>query len=582
MPERLRAARMPPRRGSPGHAVRIAIAGLLAGVGLSLPTAAFAGSAWSPPVVVAAGAFGGNVAENGDGLALAGWMEAAPSGWGGAGVAVAVRQPGGSFGTPQEIYAGDGDQNPSLAVGGDGSMYASFIGQGKAYLATAEPGGSFGNAVPLGDSPTGSHPAVGADDRGDAIVAWADTSGNILAASKERGGGFGAPVTVGTGGFNTWAGAWPRLAMNPLGDAAIAWPTVSGWYLSIKPRSGPLGPPTLIPGSDGARQIRNFQLSVAGNGDVLAAWFDNEFALDVMDARAVLYRGGKPPDLRSFPSVRMGSGMLASAAGADGQAILAWVNTMGDPIAAAFADEGQTFGEPQQAPAPNVNALDSAAIDSHGNGIVLWGSRSPGSTGWGSVESTLWLAGHASPCAPDEIVGASQASPLRVATDAHGGGIAVWQQIPVSQVRAAFYTAPESCPEPAPPAADPSPAPPGPTPPGPTPRGTVTLGSRARLAANLRTATLLVACGNGARCDGRVTLSAPAHGAPRAGRAEANGRFALAAGSRSHVRVRLSRTLVRLARSHRRIRTTAIVRGVSARMARGRVIWLDRPARRRG
>ena len=143
-------------------------------------------------------------------------------------VQAAVRQPGGSWGTPvtltTDLYFGGG--GIVLGMDGSGNAIAAWVGNyaDASHYAVLPAGGRWGPVKELsnGNVQGAAHGlglAVSPD--GSVVVAFANKGDAIWAASGTVLGGLSAPVFVATGDYSTDSA--PKVAVDDAGQASLVW-----------------------------------------------------------------------------------------------------------------------------------------------------------------------------------------------------------------------------------------------------------------------------------------------------------------------------------------------------------------------
>lgn len=292
---------------------------------------------------------------------------------------IAVRPPGGRFGTPIRLDRSLEVEDVAVAPGG----WAALVGRQSVALGAEEPvvvvtvapDGRVRRSV-VDRAPPGfaaDSARVGIDASGTATVAWV----------REEPYGRAASVRV----TRALAGA--------------AWET---------PRDG--GAVPLSPGG------RPFALAVSPTGHTLLAWAGSDGVLAELDGVAT----------RLAPARR--TGIPAAALGADGSAIVAWVASAGDLAVAARTPDGQwapptTFPGTPATPRDATGLQVALALASDGRALVGWQSRdldSPRALAiWGRPGSA-WSA----PVAVSPITGSAHS--LWAWTDADGVPHLQWHE----------------------------------------------------------------------------------------------------------------------------------------------------------
>jgi hypothetical protein len=143
-------------------------------------------------------------------------------------------------------------------------------------LALPAPGRAAGWAPAFTVSPAATQgsgtPAVAMNPRGDAVVAWAATlPGGLFAVrvvTRNAGGGFGAEQTVPAGG-DAAAPTSIRVAVNERGDAVVTWVRSAVARVAMRPAGGGFGPEIALP--NGAYQATASAVGIDETGTATVA-----------------------------------------------------------------------------------------------------------------------------------------------------------------------------------------------------------------------------------------------------------------------------------------------------------------------
>ncbi|MEA2271779.1 MAG: hypothetical protein QOI98_487 [Solirubrobacteraceae bacterium] len=157
-----------------------------------------------------------------------------------------VRSPAGALSPVQTLSdLGESALDPVVAVDGSGNAvfaWQRYIPGASTIRARARAGtGALSAIQTLSDADKDAHsPRIGVNSGGDSIVVWeSDSSGNprrILERGRSAAGTLGAIMTLSD---VTRAAQTPQLAMNPLGNALVAFQRASGLDRRIQATAGP-------------------------------------------------------------------------------------------------------------------------------------------------------------------------------------------------------------------------------------------------------------------------------------------------------------------------------------------------------
>ena len=191
------------------------------GAGTALAVPAQAASSWSPPVQLPAGCVSsGSV----PGLAVnAAGTEAAagsqPNADNSSSVLVCTSADGQTWPAPATVGQGG---SPAVALAPDGRAVTAWLGgpftAPVIQASVRPPGGTWSAPVTVGTDASG--PLIGIDRSGNAIIAWAGTTGTIHTASLPAGGSWTPAQTLATN-----YGSGLAMAANSAGSAVLTWAT---------------------------------------------------------------------------------------------------------------------------------------------------------------------------------------------------------------------------------------------------------------------------------------------------------------------------------------------------------------------
>ena len=192
---------------------------------------------------------------------------------GGAPVQAASRPAGETWGAPHDLSAPDGyAERPQVGVDSAGNAVAVWWANGIGIQASIRtPDGSWGQPENLSTSGGGALLAVNPD--GDAVASWVSfdgTAGVAQVSYRPAGGSWSTPEDVSARSQDIGS---PLVALDPAGDAIVAWRRLHGGVGAIgviqaarRPAGGAWGAPQDItpPGVDA--DLPDVGLDAAGNG----------------------------------------------------------------------------------------------------------------------------------------------------------------------------------------------------------------------------------------------------------------------------------------------------------------------------
>jgi len=369
---------------------------------------------------------------------------------------VSVREPDGAFSPPQPVSSLDTDVTRDMDLGVGRSGEAAVVWREQEERTTATPimvsrrpaHGVFGRGVAVRGSAGGRDPSVAVGGEGSVLVAWLEGSGrrgcgNVVWAARARpGGSFGRARRVSGRCPNASA---PRAALGPDGRGAVAW------------RARPSGGETELQAApfrrgrfDRAREVSRAPISAVGfaiAGDrtgATLAWRDAGGNAGEGDAGRVLV-ARVASGLRTRPKVVADGGRFVGpprlAAHASGAALLTFERARPNrPLhrpsvyASRRATLGAAFREPQLV--AECGATDEAktfafpALDATGVATIVFQTACGGPLGIGPNPGLAITqarpGGSWSPPAP--LSSGGFAVGVEVAMADAGGAIAAWTE----------------------------------------------------------------------------------------------------------------------------------------------------------
>jgi hypothetical protein len=149
---------------------------------------------------------------------------ARPEYTGEAAVEVAIRPPGGTFGSAVRVSPpGSLADSPNLAADGNGEIFAVWRSD-RGVESSIVRSGVWSPPQTLSTSPGIPFPKIAANARGDAVAVW-DSGFLIYAAVRRFGGVFGKPLVASQAGVDSRE---PAVAIDSQGNAVAAWIIMRG------------------------------------------------------------------------------------------------------------------------------------------------------------------------------------------------------------------------------------------------------------------------------------------------------------------------------------------------------------------
>jgi hypothetical protein len=236
------------------------------------------------------------VAVNASGDAVAGWCQRdAAGGWT---IEVATRRAGARFERAQAVAAATPDRVcPTVAIGAGGQAVAVWASGGTVQAATGRAGRAFGPAQQLAAVPgTQVVPAVAMNKTGETIATWLVGSGlttdgegdwHIFTAHRPARGAFEAAQEVPESAYYGWTYDPVRIAIADDGASVLAYARItegpSTVYAAARPAGGQFGPARAL--TTPSVQAQSPALAVGANGTAVLAWVEYRGQLE--NARVV-------------------------------------------------------------------------------------------------------------------------------------------------------------------------------------------------------------------------------------------------------------------------------------------------------
>jgi hypothetical protein len=292
------------------------------------------------------------------------------------------------FGAPVHVPLGDrfGECPLAMAQPSGAGVVTERLDDGIA-VAARDPGGSWGAAQTFSAGSRSTEvPAAAVTSRGDAVVAWTETqdaghdaaAARVLIARRPAGGTFGAPIAVTP--LKTYELAPPRVAVGIQDDGTVTvlWSTEGAkasdrerlFAAVAPPGAPPLGPPQLL---SEKLALHEFSLTVAPDGRALA------IAEEGAHTR-VLERppGGTFAQVAAFGYTEsLLGGAPTAVLRPDGAAIVAWEDILDVQMFVMRRNGPGAFGRPEKVGAKPPDPYAQELEDFDGGAPAEDGGRGP-------------------------------------------------------------------------------------------------------------------------------------------------------------------------------------------------------------
>ncbi|HEV7806075.1 MAG TPA: PKD domain-containing protein [Solirubrobacteraceae bacterium] len=264
-----------------------------------------AGGTFAAPVNVSAAGLTGplpRAAIDGAGSVTVVWQQAAAAN---AIVQAATRPAGGTFTTPVDLSAPGAVSSAQVATNAAGETVAVWarvdatpvwVVQG----ATRSSGGAFSAAADLSAAGhDGIDPCVAVDAAGNAVAVWTRFDGAsrvVQVATRPPGRGFGAARDLSLTGREARV---PQLAVNPAGDAVVAWQRSAGTSTIVQATFARAGA-GFAPATDlslAGRDAIAPQVGIDADGDAVVGWQRSDGVNTIVQAAGY---DGAGPQLRGL------------------------------------------------------------------------------------------------------------------------------------------------------------------------------------------------------------------------------------------------------------------------------------------
>lgn len=281
--------------------------------------------------------------------------------------------------SPQQLVRGGASGSTGrVAMAADGGLVATWSessgnSTSSAVVSSRAPGGTWEEPLVLASG--GRYGRVAANDRGDAVVAWADAQGAWVRSRGAGNGAWGPPELIVAGDA-----AIQELTMNASGAALISYQLGVGassvMFTSVRPdlQAG-WEPPAQVATAAGGSGFNRFRTAIDDAGNAVAVW---DLSPPGPTWASRLIRGGSwssPVELSSSGETTSLSNLALNGRGAG---VATWQIKIGNTatIYARFTtDAGATWGAPETV-APGFGP--KPVIDGTGNATIVFSANSPG------------------------------------------------------------------------------------------------------------------------------------------------------------------------------------------------------------
>lgn len=348
-----------------------------------------ASAAFTTPVELATAPYGLGVVADADG---AGTTTALVSG-AGHGPRLLERPLGGAWSAPAALPGNPtGARGPVLDAAGNGALGIAWrVDQPRRYsgiaVAMRDPGGTLGDPVDIAADDAGGvrHPAIAIDPSGDALLAYnSDTrkthlslSGAIAIAYRRSAGSFSTPTVV-----DRTPSSAPAVAIGADGAGVIAWTHGRRVYVVTVDANGDIGKVKAFASPDG---VSGLVAAAGADGAATAAWVSHHVTPGRTDVHALGRAAG-----HAFAAARIVASTthfvrdVHIAADEDARVTLAWgrehfdETRSGSRLKTSIVATSARAGEPFPAPrvvvtrqGPDVTTPVVAGAD--GRAVLAWG-----------------------------------------------------------------------------------------------------------------------------------------------------------------------------------------------------------------
>jgi hypothetical protein len=359
---------------------------------------------WLPPVDVSApqssvgcgflctipGVAGVDVAVNSSGTVVASWArrDAANN----LVVQAAIRPPGGSFGTPQDLgtttgyFLGIFGPLIDAAIDDEGSAIVVWpttrAGKTVIQASTRAPGGAFAGVVDLSDdSQSAGEPRVAVSGSGHAAVTWTRSDGAntiVQATTRAPGGSFPpTPLNLSAPGQDA---SGPRVDVNDDGAAIVSWLRSNGANTIVQARVRSSGDGAFAAVNDlsaAGQSAAAPESAISASGVGTVVWQRPDGTRTRIQSRFLTPVGGIGSGVDDLSGDTTNGSAPRVAVDRDNTAVAVWSGcpTGGGScvVEAAARPSGGSFGAPQAiSPPSDSNAFPTVVIDAGDTAVAAW------------------------------------------------------------------------------------------------------------------------------------------------------------------------------------------------------------------
>jgi hypothetical protein len=278
--------------------------------------------------------------------------------------------------------------------------------------------------------------AVGVDDNGNAVIAWARYDGGanrIQAVRWATGGSIGSVQTLSASGSNALE---PAVAVDPDGNAVVVWSRSDGANLRIqairRAAGGNLSSVKNL--STSGRDAHAARVGIDAQGNAIVAWLRSDGSNERVQVRR-RSRGGTLSAVQTLSAAGQSAVTPSLAVDASGRAVVVWARPDGANyrIQIRRRAAGGSLSSVKTVSDPGEHAVDpKVGLDAKGNATAVW-SRSEGASA--RVQVVRRSAGGSLSAVETLSAAGQNAATPAVAVQAKGNAIVAWSRSDGSDVR---------------------------------------------------------------------------------------------------------------------------------------------------
>jgi hypothetical protein len=306
-------------------------------------------------------------------------------------IETAWRPAGGTFGTPAVLSSPNSTSfDPIIAMDPQGDITVAwlsfwmspYITEGNVQATWSSPGGTFAPPVTLTKYQEALNPVIAMDPQGEAIVAWRSYNGyfrQIEEASRPPNGTFGetvalSPLAIAKAEKTEYFSAeLPAIAMGPQGNVAIAWQIFQVGY----EHGEEVEPPRIQVVTRAAGGSFAAPVTLSGDNGVRPS-----IAMNSDGATTAAWEDGELIETSTKPAIdgsfetpiALSGGELQAqpvvAMDASGDTAVAW--SAGELVLIATRSAGGSFSTPVELGLGKTLSPPVLTMDAQGDGVVAW------------------------------------------------------------------------------------------------------------------------------------------------------------------------------------------------------------------